>query len=83
MMLVLAATIALNGYLYVIEIEEGDPTHLNPYIYFLAHVSNDQIPITSITFLDENNDGKLDMVVTTENGNIFTFYNDGTQFKKQ
>lgn len=73
----------LNGYLYVVEIEEGDPTHLNPHIYFLVHDSSDQTAITSITFVDENNDGKLDMVVTTENGNIFTFYNDGTQFKKQ
>ncbi len=73
----------LNGYLYIVEIEEGDPVHLNPHIYFLAHVSSDQIPITSITFADENNDGKLDMLVQTENGMIFTFYNDGTQFKKQ
>ena len=73
----------LNGYLYIVEIQEGDPTKLNPHIYFLAHVSSDQIPITSITFADENNDGKLDMLVQTENGMIFTFYNDGTQFKKQ
>lgn len=73
----------LNGYLYVIEIEEGDPTKLNPHIYFLVHVSSDQTPITSITFADENNDGKLDMVVQTENGTIFTFYNDGKQFNKQ
>jgi hypothetical protein len=73
----------LNGYLYIVEIEEGDPTKVSPHIYFLAHVSSDQIPITSITFADENNDGKLDMLVQTENGTIFTFYNDGTQFKKQ
>ena len=73
----------LNGYLYVVEIEEGDPTHLDPHIYFLVHVSSDQIPITSITFADENNDGKLDMIVEAENGTVFTFYNDGTQFKKQ
>jgi hypothetical protein len=73
----------LNGYLYIVEIEEGDPTKLNPHIYFLAHVSSDQTPITSIAFADENNDGKVDMLVQTENGTIFTFYNDGTQFKKQ
>jgi len=73
----------LNGYLYVIEIEKGDPTKLNPHIYFLVHVSSDQTPITAITFADENNDGKLDMVVQTENGTIFTFYNDGKQFNKQ
>jgi hypothetical protein len=73
----------LNGYLYVIEIQEGDPTKLTPHGYFLAHISSDQIPITSITFADENNDGKLDMVVQTENGTIFTFYNDGKQFNKQ
>ena len=72
-----------NGYLYVVEIEEGDPTHLDPHIYFLVHVSSDQIPITSITFADENNDGKLDMIVEAENGTVFTFYNDSTQFKKQ
>jgi hypothetical protein len=48
-----------------------------------VHVSSDQVPITSITFADENNDGKLDMVVQTEDGTIFTFYNDGTEFKKQ
>lgn len=73
----------LNGYLYIVEIEEGDPTKLNPHIYFLVHVSSDQTPITSITFADENNDGKLDMIVQTENGTIFTFYNDGKQFNKQ
>lgn len=73
----------LNGYLYVTEIQEGDPTKLDPHIYFLVHVSSDQTPITSITFVDENNDGKLDMIVSTDNGAIFTFYNDGTQFKKQ
>lgn len=73
----------LNGYLYIVEIQEGDPTHLNPHIYFLAHVSSDQTPITSITFANENNDRKLDMLVQTENGTIFTFYNDGTEFKKQ
>ena len=73
----------LNGYLYVVEIEEGNPTNLNPHIYFLVHDSSDQTAITSITFVEENGDGKLDMVVTTENGNVFTFYNDGTQFKKQ
>ncbi len=75
--------INLNGYLYVIEIQEGDPTKLNPHIYFLVHVSSNQVPITSITFADVNNDGKLDMIVQTEDGTIFTFYNDGTQFKKQ
>jgi hypothetical protein len=75
--------INLNGYLYVIEIQEGDPTKLNPHIYFLVHVSSNQVPITSIMFADENNDGKLDMIVQTEDGTIFTFYNDGTQFKKQ
>jgi hypothetical protein len=73
----------LNGYLYIVEIQEGDPTKLNPHIYFLAHVSSDQVPITSISFADENGDGKMDMVAQTENGNIFTFYSDGTQFKKQ
>jgi hypothetical protein len=73
----------LNGYLYVTEIQEGDPTHLNPHIYFLVHVSSNQTPITSIIFDDENNDGKPDMIVETENGTVFTFYNDGTQFKKQ
>ncbi len=75
--------INLNGYLYVIEIEEGDPTKLNPHIYFLVHVSSNLTPITSITFADVNNDGKLDIIVQTEDGTIFTFYNDGTQFKKQ
>ncbi len=73
----------LNGYLYIVEIQEGDPTKLNPHIYFLAHVSSDHIPITSITFADVNGDGKLDMLVQTENSTIFTFYNDGTEFKKQ
>jgi hypothetical protein len=71
----------LNGYLYIVEIQEGDPTKLNPHIYFLAHVSSDQIPITSITFADENNDGKLDMLVQTENGMIFTSYNDVSTLK--
>jgi hypothetical protein len=73
----------LNGYLYIVEIEEGDPTKLNPHIYFLVHVSSDQTPITAITFADENGDGKTDMVVQTENGTLFTFYNDGKQFNKQ
>jgi len=73
----------LKGYLYVIEIEEGDPAKIVPHVYFLGHFSSDQLAITSITFVDENGDNKLDMVVTTENGTIYILYNDGTQFKPQ
>ena len=73
----------LKGYLYVTEIEEGDPAKIAPHVYYLGHFSSDLLAITSITFVDENGDNKLDMVVTTENGTIYILYNDGTQFKPQ
>lgn len=57
--------------------------HSTPHIYFINRYSGDNkdlIAITAITFVDENGDGKVDMVVTVENGSMFVLFNNGKTF---
>jgi hypothetical protein len=73
----------INGYMYVIELEETDPTQSNPHVYFVTRysgVDKDMVAITDIAFQDENGDGKVDMLVTIENGSMFVLYNNGKSF---
>jgi hypothetical protein len=73
----------INGYMYVVELEETDPSQKHPQAYFITRYSGDNkdlIAITAITFTDENGDGKLDMLVTMENDSTFVLYNNGQTF---
>ena len=73
----------IDGYIYVFEVEETDPSQRHPQAYFITRFSGtqkDQVAITDISFIDENGDGKVDMLVTMENGSIFVFYNNGSSF---
>lgn len=73
----------INGNIYVIEISEADPSQRPPKIYLVTRyggLDRDTLAVSSITFADENSDGKLDMVVMTENGNVFVLDNNGQSF---
>ncbi len=73
----------VDGYIYVFEVEETDPSQQRPTVYFIDRFSGPQkdlIAVTSITFIDQNGDGKPDMLVTMENGSIFVLYNTGKTF---
>lgn len=73
----------IDGYMYVFELEETDPSQKHPQVYFITRYSGsnkDLIAITTISFMDENGDGKLDMLVTMENGSTFVLYNNGQTF---
>jgi hypothetical protein len=73
----------INGYIYVFELEETDPSQKHPQVYFITRytgASKDLIAIMAISFVDENGDGKLDMLVTMENGSTFVLYNNGQMF---
>jgi hypothetical protein len=64
----------IDGYIYVFEVEETDPSQRHPQAYFITRFSGaqkDQIAVSDISFIDENGDGKVDMLVTMENGSIF------------
>jgi hypothetical protein len=73
----------IDGYMYVFELEETDPSEKHPQVYFITRYTGqnkDLIAITAISFVDENGDGKLDMLVTMENGSTFVLYNNGQTF---
>ena len=73
----------INGYMYVFELEETDPSQKHPQAYFITRYSGsnkDLIAITAISFVDENADGKVDMLVTMKNGSTFVLYNNGQTF---
>lgn len=73
----------INGYIYVVELEETDPSQKHPQVYFVTRYTGqdkDLIAVASITFADENGDGKVDMLVTMENGSTFVLYNNGQTF---
>jgi hypothetical protein len=73
----------IDGYVYVFEVEETDPSQKHPQTYFITRYTGqnkDRLAVTDITFTDENGDGKVDMLVTMENGSTFVLYNNGSGF---
>src|SRR5260370_25145880 len=52
----------LKGYLYVIEIVEGDPAKHPAHVYYLGPFSSDFLAINSITLVDDHWSNKLDML---------------------
>jgi len=76
--------IALNlkGLIEVIEIPQGDEGKLSPHLYLIARLSQqgaDLVPVT-VSFEDENGDGKPDMRVFFNN-TVWIWYNDGHTFQ--
>ncbi|GHO98347.1 hypothetical protein KSF_083950 [Reticulibacter mediterranei] len=70
--------------LYVVELGESGPGKQVPHLYYIAHFVGpncDLIAITSITFADENGDGKVDMLIVANN-TLYILYNDGTTFRQ-
>ncbi len=72
--------IAMNyqGQINVIEIPGGDMSHETMYMVPCVYLSNEDTPVT-LTFTDENGDGKPDMLIHV--GDVFILYlNTGTKF---
>ncbi|GCF06610.1 hypothetical protein [Dictyobacter arantiisoli] len=69
----------LNRHVEVIEFPGGDATHARVYMGpVLVGVDQDLVPVT-LTFVDANHDGKLDMIMNVQDSHII-FLNTGSQF---
>jgi hypothetical protein len=76
----------VRGAIYVWEIGEAAAAQATTHVYYIIQLSgqaSDLTPVTAITFADMNGDGKLDMLVTLENGSTFVLYNTGSEFSQQ
>ncbi|MFL5625833.1 MAG: hypothetical protein ACJ788_09615 [Ktedonobacteraceae bacterium] len=76
--------IAINngGIIEVIEIPGGDPSRYPTHLYVVGKLFGpgaNLYPVT-ISFADENNDGKLDMNVVVK-GNLWVLFNEGSTFR--
>ena len=70
----------LKGKILVIEIQGGDPSKTK--IYYVTSLTPDQatVPVT-LSFLDMNGDGKVDMLVSVGDKFSVGYINTGTDFK--
>src|SRR5579859_1521887 len=82
--------INLHGAIEVIVLPEKPSESVKPQVYSIAHLTGaqpngeqqDEVPITDITFIDMNTDGKTDMLITVS-GNLYVLYNTGTEYQLQ
>ncbi len=71
-----------NGVIDVIELSYGNQNQKTAHVYFIATLtgaSADLVPVTSLSFQDENGDGKPDLAIVVGN-TLYILYNNGTEF---
>jgi len=71
-----------NGVIDVIELTYGNQNQKTAHVYSIATLtgaSADLVPVTSLSFQDENGDGKPDLEVVVDN-TLYILYNNGTEF---
>ncbi len=72
-----------NGIIDVVELSYGNQDQKSSHVYYIATLTGsnaDLVPISSLSFLDMNGDGKPDMEVVV-NSTLYVLYNDGGEFK--
>jgi hypothetical protein len=71
-----------NGVIDVIELSYGNQDQKTAHVYYIATLTGENanlVPVTSLTFQDENGDGKPDLEVVVNN-TLYIMYNDGKEF---